>query len=58
MLVDEWVETGAEMAAAARLVERPGGEVVGLATIHAGEVVGLATIHADCSLGVRELAQR
>lgn len=33
LLVDEWVETGAQMAAAAALIEGQGGVVVGLATI-------------------------
>ena len=35
LLVDEWVETGAQMVTAARLIERCGGQVVGIATIHA-----------------------
>lgn len=33
LLVDEWVETGAQMAAAAALIEAQGGVVFGLATI-------------------------
>ena len=33
LLVDEWVETGAQMAAAAALIEAQGGVIVGLATI-------------------------
>ena len=34
LLVDEWIETGSQVAAAIRLLERRGGEIVGLATIH------------------------
>lgn len=33
LLVDEWVETGAQMAVAAALIEGQGGVLVGLATI-------------------------
>lgn len=33
LLVDEWVETGAQMTVAAALVEAQGGVIVGLATI-------------------------
>ncbi len=36
LLVDEWIETGAQIAAAIDLIER-----------HAGVVVGIATIHMD-----------
>lgn len=34
LLADEWIETGAQVRAAIRLIERQGGCVVGLATIH------------------------
>ena len=34
LVVDEWVETGAQVSAAAQLVERQGGIVVGIATIN------------------------
>ncbi len=44
LIVDEWVETGAQANAAARLVERAG-----------GCVVGIATIQADASPGARAL---
>ena len=47
LLVDEWVETGAQMAAAARLIERS-----------RGQVVGIATIHANGSTGARDLSRR
>ena len=33
LLVDEWVETDAQMAAAAALIEGQGGVIIGLATI-------------------------
>lgn len=45
LVVDEWIETGAQASAAARLIERAG-----------GLVVGIATIHADGSTGVRALS--
>lgn len=35
LIVDEWVETGAQITAAITLVEGGGGNVIGLATIHA-----------------------
>ncbi len=34
LLVDEWIETGAQIMAAARLIERSAGVIVGIATIH------------------------
>jgi len=34
LLVDEWIETGAQVRAAIELIERQGGEVVGVAAIH------------------------
>jgi adenine phosphoribosyltransferase len=34
LLVDDWIETGAQIAAAIRLIERQGASVVGIATIH------------------------
>lgn len=33
LLVDEWIETGAQMDAAARLIEALGGRIIGIATI-------------------------
>ena len=35
LIVDEWIETGAQVRAAAQLIERSGGIVAGIATIHA-----------------------
>ena len=37
LLVDEWIETGSQIQAAARLVEAQGGTVVGIATINMDE---------------------
>jgi adenine phosphoribosyltransferase len=37
LIVDEWVETGAQVSAAVRLVERQGGIVAGIATIQMDE---------------------
>jgi len=34
LLVDDWIETGSQISAAIRLVERMGGVVVGIAAIH------------------------
>jgi adenine phosphoribosyltransferase len=34
LLVDEWVETGAQARAAAELIEKSGGEVVGIAAVN------------------------
>ena len=34
LLVDEWIETGAQIAAAAKLIEAQGGTIVGIATIN------------------------
>ena len=34
LLVDDWIETGAQIAAAIRLIERQNAIVVGIATIH------------------------
>jgi len=34
LLVDEWIETGSQMRAAAKLVEQQGGVVAGIATIN------------------------
>lgn len=34
LLADEWIETGAQARAAIRLIERQGGQVVGIAAIH------------------------
>jgi adenine phosphoribosyltransferase len=35
LIVDEWIETGTQVRAAAQLIERQGGVVVGIAVIHA-----------------------
>jgi adenine phosphoribosyltransferase len=35
LIVDEWIETGTQVQAAAQLIERQGGVVVGIAVIHA-----------------------
>jgi len=37
LVIDEWIETGAQVSAAARLVERQGGIVAAIATIHMDE---------------------
>lgn len=37
LIVDEWIETGAQVNAAARLIERLGGVVAGIATINMDE---------------------
>lgn len=37
LLVDEWIETGSQVSAAIRLLERCGGDIVGIATIHMDE---------------------
>jgi adenine phosphoribosyltransferase len=34
LLVDEWIETGAQVTTASRLIEASGGMIVGVATIH------------------------
>jgi adenine phosphoribosyltransferase len=34
LIVDEWIETGAQVKAAIELVERQGGIVIGIATIN------------------------
>lgn len=34
LVVDEWIETGAQVAAAIRLIEAQGGIITGIATIH------------------------
>ena len=34
LVVDEWIETGAQVSAAIRLIERRGGIIAGIATIH------------------------
>ena len=34
LLVDEWIETGSQISAAISLLERRGGDIVGIATIH------------------------
>jgi adenine phosphoribosyltransferase len=37
LLVDEWIETGAQVAAAIALIERQGGVVAGVVTLHMDE---------------------
>jgi adenine phosphoribosyltransferase len=34
LIVDEWIETGAQIDAAVRLIERCGGKIIGIATLH------------------------
>ncbi|MCL4541252.1 MAG: adenine phosphoribosyltransferase [Chloroflexi bacterium] len=34
LLADEWIETGAQVRAAIRLIERQGGRIAGIVTIH------------------------
>ena len=34
LLVDEWIETGAQILAAAKLIEAQGGTIVGIASIN------------------------
>jgi adenine phosphoribosyltransferase len=38
LLVDEWIETGAQMAAAVELIEGQGGKIIGLAAIQIDDV--------------------
>ncbi len=47
LLVDEWIETGAQVWAAVRLIEEAG-----------GAVVGVAAINMDDNPGVRRLRER
>ena len=47
LLVDEWIETGAQVSAAIRLIER-----------HGGVIAGIATIHIDANERTRPLTQR
>jgi adenine phosphoribosyltransferase len=47
LIVDEWVETGAQIKAAIQLVEARG-----------GEVAGILTINADQNQATRELGQK
>jgi adenine phosphoribosyltransferase len=47
LVVDEWIETGAQVSAAIALIERQGGVIAGVATIHMD----------DCER-TRELARR
>jgi adenine phosphoribosyltransferase len=35
LIVDEWIETGTQMKAAVKLIEKQGGKVVGISTLHA-----------------------
>ena len=39
LVVDDWVETGAQMVAATDLIERAGGDVVGIAVLDATDSV-------------------
>ena len=47
LVVDEWVETGAQAQAAANLIERQG-----------AEVVGIVAVNIDDTPGTRELASK
>jgi adenine phosphoribosyltransferase len=40
LIVDEWIETGAQVLAAIKLIERAQGAVVGVACIHADDKEG------------------
>ena len=44
LLVDEWIETGAQVQAAAQLIERRGGIIVGIASINMDENATTAAI--------------
>lgn len=46
LIVDEWVETGAQMEAAAGLIERAGGRVAGLAAIQMDDSPRAAALRA------------
>ena len=50
LVVDEWIETGAQVSAAIRLIERLGGVIAGIATIHidANERTRLLTQRYPC----------
>jgi adenine/guanine phosphoribosyltransferase-like PRPP-binding protein len=37
LLVDEWIETGAQVRAAMALIEGQGGVIAGIASLHAGD---------------------
>jgi adenine phosphoribosyltransferase len=51
LLVDEWIETGAQVAAAAELIERQGGTIIGIAAIRmdhcdrTAEIAGRYPVH-------------
>ena len=47
LVVDEWIETGAQVSAAIRLIER-----------HGGVIAGIATIHVDANERTRPLTER
>jgi len=44
LLADEWIETGAQVAAAIRLIERSGGRVCAIATIHVDDSPSVRTL--------------
>jgi len=50
LVVDEWIETAAQAGAAARLIERAGGSVVGIAAIHADGSPGARALGAQYRL--------
>ena len=47
LVVDEWIETGVQVSAAIRLIER-----------HGGVIAGIATIHIDANERTRPLTER
>lgn len=50
LVVDDWIDTGAQMTAAARLVERAGGTVVGIVALDAGDSDRCRTLASDYRL--------
>jgi adenine phosphoribosyltransferase len=50
LLVDEWIETGAQVKAAIRLVEGQGGVVAGIATINADRNEATRSLFKDYNL--------
>ena len=50
LVVDEWIETGAQVLAATKLVERAGGRVVGVACIYADDAEGPRNLTSSYAL--------
>lgn len=46
LLVDEWIETGAQVRAAIQLIERQGGVIAGIASLHMDENAQTASLRA------------